>query len=1062
MCAFGVEIKGADVEDDRAVSQEKTVEIKIPDSLQATLGKMEATLGAIGDAIVWVGADNRVQWCNATFGRLVNLPQTAVIGQPLPQILLLQIQGQPLPVANYPSWQLLQNGYEPQDYECHSRILTITGNRILSEDGGCCAVLVLRDVTDRRRTEAALRQSQQFLTNIVENIPLAVFTKNIQNDLRYELINQSSENILGFSKKEGLGKNDRELLPPDLAEHYHQQDIAAIAAGKSLHTAEEVTQPQTGERVYLRSVKLPLYDSQGIPTHLLGIGEDFTESKRQQDALQLIVEGTAALTGNEFFITCVRYLAEVLRVRYAFITEFVGDGTQVRTLAFWDGRAVLDSFVYNRKNTPCEGIRPGQLAYYPDQLKIRFPHAVRFQNMAAESYLAAPLMHSSGRIFGHLAVIDDRPMALDPSREMVLKIFAARAGAELERLRADTALRRSEVQFRTLIENVPGAVYRGRFDPSWTMTFLSEAIVNLTGYPASDFIDNRVRSLTDLCEKPQVEASNIVIQQALDEKRPYILEYSIHHANGSLRWLYEKGQGVFDDAGKLLWLDGVIVDISDRKQAEDALYRAKEAAEAANLAKSQFLATMSHELRTPMNAILGFSQLMVRDSSLTSQHRNTLNVINNSGEHLLELINDVLEMSKIESGCLSLNPSHFDLHSLLQGVQAMFQMRAAEKSLKLIFERSPSVPQYVVGDKGKLRQVLINLLGNAIKFTQQGHVILRVMPSGSTSEHRSQNLTLQFEVEDTGSGIPDSVRQVLFQPFAQDVRHGPREGGTGLGLAITQAFVQLMGGSIEVETQVDRGSTFRVQIDLGQGNVEFLSHASTVLVQRLVPNQPEFRILVVDDRSENRAPLIQLLDRVGFITREAADGTDAICQWQNWRPHLIWMDMRMPVVDGYEATRWIRAAEGRAAEQAGEDGEIERTKIIALTASAFEDQREAVLAAGCDDFVRKPFQAAEIFDQLAKHLGVTYLYGSEVETGELRPSRPQQTPLLQTLDLSVMDDVWMGQLYQAAIQADGEWLRHLVEQVPTEQGVMIMALMALIDRFDFDAIIELSAAVIHD
>ncbi|MBW4448223.1 MAG: PAS domain S-box protein [Spirirestis rafaelensis WJT71-NPBG6] len=318
-----------------------------------------------------------------------------------------------------------------------------------------------------------------------------------------------------------------------------------------------------------------------------------------------------------------------------------------------------------------------------------------------------------------------------------------------------------------------------------------------------------------------------------------------------------------------------------RHQTEEALRIAKEAAETANRSKSAFLANMSHELRTPLNAILGFAQLMERDTTLSDRQRDWLSTINRSGEHLLNLINDVLEMSKIEAGRIVLNPVSFDLHQLLQTIQEMFQVRAEAKKLSLQMELAPNLPQYILADEGKLRQVLINLLGNAIKFTDTGRIMLRVQLSngeiGGEKVKGEMPNALVFEIEDTGKGIAPDELDKLFQPFVQTASAAKIREGTGLGLTISRQFVQLMGGDIHLESAVGRGSTFffDVKIELAQSS-EVAPAASQEKAIALVPGQPVYRILVVDDRKENCDLLTQLFNTVGFETRAAENGSEAI------------------------------------------------------------------------------------------------------------------------------------------------------------------------------------------
>ena len=477
-------------------------------------------------------------------------------------------------------------------------------------------------------------------------------------------------------------------------------------------------------------------------------------------------------------------------------------------------------------------------------------------------------------------------------------------------------------------------------------------------------------------------------------------------------------------------------EIAERERAEEELRKAKEAAEAANWAKSTFLTNMSHELRTPLNAILGFAQLMTRDPNLTAEQQENLETIGRSGEHLLALINDVLEMSKIDAGRTVLHEESFDLHHLLTSLEEVFCLRAADKGLSLLFEQAEGVPQYVRMDHNKLRQVLINMLGNAVKFTQEGGLTLRVGVGDSAQ-------MLHFEVEDTGVGIASEELDAVFDAFVQTAS-GQAQGGTGLGMPISRQFVRMMGGDIRVSSELGKGTLFQFDVQFELADAVDVQKAQPMRrVIGLEPGQPTYRLLVAEDRETNRQLLVKLLKPLGFEIKEAVNGQETIEIWEQWEPHLIWMDMKMPVMNGYEATQRIKATtKGQA------------TVVIALTASAFEQDREAVLSAGCDDFVRKPFREAEIFDKMAKHLGVRYIYASEAEEAQLEPKGADEDVLTPSR-LATLPPAFVTALQQATIQGKFEQMLTVTEQIRGYDGPLADKLTEWIDNFAYDKVLAL-------
>ena len=463
---------------------------------------------------------------------------------------------------------------------------------------------------------------------------------------------------------------------------------------------------------------------------------------------------------------------------------------------------------------------------------------------------------------------------------------------------------------------------------------------------------------------------------------------------------------------------------------------AKEKAEAANHAKSEFLANMSHELRTPLNAILGYSQMMQRDSGLQAGQQDYLSTINRSGEHLLSLINDVLEISKIEAERITLSPRTFDLHTMLRDLYAMFKVRTDEKHLAFELGEINGLPRYVVADANKFRQIIINLLGNAVKFTDKGGIALRA----AVKNHTAGVMRLVVEVEDTGPGISEDEREKIFQAFEQTETGRQRQGGTGLGLTISREYARLMAGDITLTSHVGEGSSFRFECNVRSGREsdtkEKVRHTRVV---GLVPGRPAPRVLVVEDKQESRFLLVKLLEQAGFSVQQAENGKEAVALFEQWSPHFIWMDMRMPVMNGLEATRRIRNLPGGDA-----------VRIAALTASVMEEERETVLAAGCDEFVRKPYRMPTIFQVMAKHLGVAYRYENDASAG---PAESESDP--HALQLACLPAEMREALTRAVLELDSDRTLALVGEITRRDAATGAVLKKLAENLAYDRLLAL-------
>ena len=528
-----------------------------------------------------------------------------------------------------------------------------------------------------------------------------------------------------------------------------------------------------------------------------------------------------------------------------------------------------------------------------------------------------------------------------------------------ERKRIASALRQSEERFRSIFASA--AIGMALLDvDGMRVQLVNPALERFIGMSGEELKRRGVENVTH--PDDWLKDANLWDELCAGQRDSYTIDMRYVRGDGETAWGRLTLSSACNDAGVVTGVIAMVEDVTERRRAAEELAKARDAAEAANRAKSEFLANMSHELRTPLNAVLGFSELMAQDTNLTDEQKENLTLINRSGEHLLGLINDVLDLAKIEAGRITLQADDFDLMMLVEELTQLFHLRAAAKGLALDVTVDPNVPEFVHADEGKLRQMLINLLGNAVKFTDKGKVNLTVTgmaPAGTRRRWR-----LRFVVRDTGAGIARDDLSAIFEPFIQAARGKAAREGTGLGLPISRNFARLMGGDLTVASTgiAGEGSEFTLEIPVDRVdsmNGEIVEMRQLV---RLAPDQPHFRLLVVEDDDASRKLLADLLARLGFDVRTAGNGREAIERWLEWQPHLIWMDMRMPVLDGRAATRHIKSTrKGQA------------TVVVAVSAGVIGAEREAVLADGCDDFVAKPFREQDIVECLARHLNARFV-----------------------------------------------------------------------------------------
>jgi len=529
-----------------------------------------------------------------------------------------------------------------------------------------------------------------------------------------------------------------------------------------------------------------------------------------------------------------------------------------------------------------------------------------------------------------------------------------------------------------------------------------------------------------------LELADSVMQMAIRGEKEYDTEFRVVWPDGSIHNIRALAIVQRDSSGNPLHMIGTNWDITENKKNEAILLEAKYEAESANKSKSLFLANMSHEIRTPLNAIIGFSQLMNRDKLLSDSQKDYNISIIRAGEHLLALINDILELSKIEAGRVIINPTNVNLHVFFEDIQKVFKERAQAKHLQLVFEQLDDIPTYVLVDEHKLRQIFDNLIGNAVKFTSKGGIAVRARVDKAKGDINN----LIVEIQDSGPGIAEEELGNLFKHFVQTSSGIKKGSGTGLGLALCRELTLLMGGNITVSSQLGKGSVFTFNVEIKEGDNKEIEANNEKRVIKIEKTEETYRILIVDDKEENLKVVVNLLQLVGFETNEAIDGTDAILKFEEWNPHLILMDMRMPIMDGYEATRRIKSTE-----------KGKQTPIIALTASSFEEEQSKVAQLGMQGYIRKPFRENEVFEIVGKILGVTYIYENDTPYA-MGKYINNDDAIIE--DIANLPESLVLKMLDAVAVADLDMLIKLIVSIESDNPELAQRLMALANNYDYD------------
>jgi len=879
------------------------------------------------------------------------------------------------------------------------------------------------DISERKRAEEEINLYREHLEDLVweQTTELAQSEEHMRllfrcmpsgciiydTDFRVQNWNPAAERIFGYTAEEANGKLEVDLILP--AELAHMVDTfrerAISGKGDERNVNENVT--KDGRRILCEWTDTALRNEGGEVVGILSMVQDVSERVRAEEELRRYAAQVEDLYNNA---PCGYHSLDK-------------DGVFVSmndTELNWIGYS-REEIVGRKKFTDIATPASRELfaRKFPIYLRQGWIKDLEFEVIRKDGSILPVLLSAT-------AVKDANGNYLH-SRSTMFDIT--------DRKRLEKALQENMERLELAFSSAGYAWWDWDYESGQVLTHPNR--FKMLGYTAEE-VENTWTWWADLIHAEDNErAADALRQHVLDQTPLFDVEYRLRSKSGEWLWVRELGKVITREANHTpTRILGTTQNIHLQKTAAQELLEAKQAAEAANQAKSAFLANMSHEIRTPLNAVLGFAQLMQRDAALSALQKSRLNTIIRSGEHLLALINDVLDISKIEAGRMTLNLNNFNLLDLVYSLEAMFRIRTDAKGLTFTVKVSEGVPRFVFTDEGKLRQILMNLLGNAVKFTHHGYVNLRVAMDGEEEE----SLWLAFEVEDSGVGIRSDEHEKLFQVFSQGASGVQSGGGTGLGLAISQQYANLLGGEITVRSELDKGSTFRLQVRVRPGEPARQEKAPPARhVIGLQPGQESFRILIVDDVEENRTLLAEYLTQAGFETLQAANGEEAVSSTLLWRPHLILMDINMPVMNGFEAMRRIK-----------ELNLDYRVFIIAVTVSVFSRERGKISEAGAAGILFKPFRDHELFHTIQEYLDVKYIYAAEESQGE-------ETNTLESVsadELAQFPRNLLERMQQATIRADYSRLLDLIDQSAAISPLLAQKLRKFASQFQYEKLLD--------
>jgi len=838
----------------------------------------------------------------------------------------------------------------------------------------------------RVEVEAERRASQEYFTKSFHASPAMMLLAGLADGRLLE-VNSAFLRASGFAREEAIGRTSVELgLWPDPGER--AVVIGRLKADGHVHGYETRLLNKNGEPRFVL-LNADLLELGGRPSMLV-TAIDLTDRhhrERVQDATYRI--SRAMLTGRDLaaiFAEIHNIVAGLMPAKNFYVALLDSTRSNLSFPYFADETAPPGGFSPAPRPLGLgftdHVIETGQTQLTTTDeltalLRRRGPYEPSPRPPAQR--LGAPLL-VDGQAIGVIAIHDYHNFrAYGEEEKRLLTFVAEQAAAAMERRRAEEAMRKAEARYRGIFENALEGLYTST--PEGRFLNVNPAFARMLGYATPG---EMLTGVHDIGREFYAEAGRreefFRLLGLADELTDF--ESQVYTRDGRKLWISESVRAVRDATGRLDHLEGVAVDITAQRDTARALQLAKEEADAASRAKSHFLASMSHELRTPLNGILGYTQILGRDAALGEKQRAGVAIIQDSAEHLLTLINDVLDLARIEARKLELNPADFNLPAFARAVTDFFLPRAREKNLQLEANIAPDLPRCVRGDAPRLRQVCYNLLSNAIKFTSRGSVVFTVERSGGR---------LRFSVSDTGPGIAPDDQARLFEPFAQIGDQARHAEGTGLGLNVSRGIVEQMGGQLRLDSRLGWGSRFWFEIELPDG-ADSPATASADSPRRAIGYTGSRRkVLVADDHDGNRQLLKDMLEPLGFEVRTAPDGAVATQQARAWQPDLILLDLKMPRLDGFAAARAIRKALPEAT-----------TRIIGMSASAFASDRQACLDAGCAEFLPKPLREGELLAAIARQLGLVWEYA---EAGETASPFPPMEHVPEIADADAIHDL---------------------------------------------------------